>query len=66
VRIPNPGWGRFLLIVWAVAACRTSATVAVPIGVPTPRAVEERLLDQIAADVCPYPDDPGRIVPYER
>jgi hypothetical protein len=64
--MPHPGWARFLLIVWAVVACRTSATVAVPTGVPAPRAVEERLLDQIAAEVCPYPDDPGRIDPYER
>ena len=66
MRIPNPGWGRFLLIVWAVAACRNPATVGVPTGLPTSRAIEERLLDQIASDVCPYPDDPGRIDLYER
>jgi hypothetical protein len=55
-----------LLIVWAVAACGSPATLAVPTVVPTPRVVEERLLDQIAEDICPYPDDPDRIDPYER
>jgi hypothetical protein len=63
----HPGWGKFcLLIVWAVAACKGPATLAVPTGAPTPRVVEERLLGQIAQEVCPYPDDPDRIDPYER
>jgi hypothetical protein len=67
VRMLRLRWGKCcLLIVWAVAACGSHATVALPTGVPTPRVVEERLLDQIAEDVCPYPDDPGRIDPYER
>jgi hypothetical protein len=60
-------WGKkYLLILWAVAAWGGPATVAVPTGAPAPRAVEERLLDQIAAGVCPYSDDPSRIDPYER
>jgi hypothetical protein len=67
VRMLHLGLGKCcLLIVWAVAACGSPATVAVPTGAPTPRVVEQRLLDQIAEDTCPYPDDPGRIDPYER
>ena len=49
VRMLHPSWGKCcLLIAWAMAACGSHATVAVPTGAPSPRVVEERLLDQIS------------------
>ncbi len=56
----------FLLIVLALTSCGAASTAVVPPGAPTPSAVEERLLSQIAEEICPYPDDPGRIDPFER
>ena len=67
MRMLRLSWSKkCLLILWAVAACGGPATVAVPTGAPAPRAVEERLLDQISEGVCPHPEDPSRIDPYER
>lgn len=72
MRMGRVGLGQgCLLIVLVLAACGSpgSLTPETPAGTapaPTPQATEEELLQQMAKRICPYPDDPDRIDPYER
>jgi hypothetical protein len=53
-----------LCVVVLVAACGSAAASTTEI-MPT-QAVEEMLLHQVAGRICPYPDKPDELDPYER